>query len=68
MSLDEDPQSSSIKYFPGAMRLYRGGSTFIDKFHMDEFSNHRASNIYYPFASTGDWELGSWLLCSGLMR
>ena len=42
MSLDEDPQSSSIEYFPGAAQTYRGGSTFIDKFHADEFSNHRA--------------------------
>ena len=66
MSLDEDPQSSSIEYFPGATWTYRGGSTFIDKFHTDEFSNHRASNIYYLFTSAGDWELGLWLLCSGL--
>ena len=66
MSLDGDPQSSSIEYFPGATQMYRGGSAFIDKFHADKFSNHRASNIYYPFASAGNWELGSWLLCSGL--
>jgi len=65
-ALDRDPQSSSIEYFPGAVQTYRGGSAFINKFHADEFSNHRVSNIYYPFTSTGDWELGSWLLCSGL--
>ena len=66
MSLDRDPQSSSIEYFLGAAQTYRGGSAFINKFHADEFSNHRASNIYYPFASAGDWELGLWLLRSGL--
>ncbi|KAI6039430.1 hypothetical protein EDC04DRAFT_2526922, partial [Pisolithus marmoratus] len=32
----------------------------------DKFSNHQSLNIYYPFASRGDWELGSWLLHSGL--
>ena len=65
-ALDRDPQSSSIEYFPGATQTYRGGSAFIDKFHVDEFGNHRVSNIYYPFTSAGDWELGLWLLRSGL--
>ncbi|KAI6010464.1 hypothetical protein EDC04DRAFT_2871206 [Pisolithus marmoratus] len=47
--------SSLIKHFPGAMQ-----------FNADKFSNHWSSNIYYPFASRGDWELGLWLLHSGL--
>ncbi|KIM50983.1 hypothetical protein SCLCIDRAFT_33832 [Scleroderma citrinum Foug A] len=63
---EEDPQSSSIEYFPGAAKMYSGGSTFLDKFDTDEFSSCRSSNIYYPFASRGDWQLGSWLLRSGL--
>ncbi|KAI5992235.1 hypothetical protein EDD15DRAFT_2168646 [Pisolithus albus] len=46
--------------------MYKGGSTFINKFDADEFGQQRSSNIYYPFASRGDWELGSWLLRSGL--
>ena len=63
---EEDPQSSSIEYFPGAAKTYSGGSTFLNKFDTDEFSSCRSSNIYYPFASRGDWQLGSWLLRSGL--
>ena len=63
---DENFQASSINYFPGAAQTYNGGSTFINKFDTDEFSNQRTSNIYYPFASRGDWKLGSWLLHSGL--
>jgi len=59
-------QAGSIEYFSGATQTYNGGSTFISKFDTDEFSNQRTSNIYYPFASRGDWELGSWLLRSGL--
>ena len=62
----EDPQSNSIEYFLGAGKTYSGRSTFLDKFHMDEFNSCQSSNIYYPFASRGDWQLGSWLLCSGL--
>ena len=62
---EADPQSS-IEYFSGAAKTYSGGSTFLQKFNTDEFSNYRSSNIYYPFASRGDWQLGSWLLRSGL--
>ena len=61
-----DHQSSSIEYFPGAAKMYSGGSTFLEKFDMDEFNSCRSSNIYYPFASRGDWQLASWLLRSGL--
>ncbi|KAI6023119.1 hypothetical protein BKA83DRAFT_4027559, partial [Pisolithus microcarpus] len=51
---------------PGAAQMYNGGSTFVNKFDVDKFSEHRSLNIYYPFASSGDWELGLWLLCSSL--
>ncbi|KAI5985287.1 hypothetical protein EDD15DRAFT_2176081 [Pisolithus albus] len=63
---EENPDFSFIEYFPGAAQMYKGGSTFINKFDADEFGQQRSSNIYYPFASRGDWELGSWLLRSGL--
>ncbi|KAI6003153.1 hypothetical protein EDD15DRAFT_2385610 [Pisolithus albus] len=63
---EENPDFSFIEYFPGATQTYKGGSTFINKFDADEFGQQRSSNIYYPFASRGDWELGSWLLHSGL--
>ncbi|KAI6146028.1 hypothetical protein BKA82DRAFT_3981096 [Pisolithus tinctorius] len=38
----------------------------MDKFNGDQFSNLRASNLYYPFNSHNEWELASWLLRSGL--
>lgn len=63
---DPPERSSSTQYFPGAAHTYEGGKTFLDRFDADEFSKHRNSNIYYPFASRGDWELASWLLRSGL--
>ncbi|KAI6002572.1 hypothetical protein F5J12DRAFT_684197, partial [Pisolithus orientalis] len=42
------------------------GPTFMDKFNGNQFSNLQASNLYYPFNSHNEWELASWLLCSGL--
>ncbi|KAI5995118.1 hypothetical protein EDD15DRAFT_2165351 [Pisolithus albus] len=62
---DED-STLNFEYFPGAVQTYNGGSTFVNKFDVDKFSELRSSNVYYPFASSGDWELGSWLLRSGL--
>ncbi|KAI5983937.1 hypothetical protein F5J12DRAFT_729491 [Pisolithus orientalis] len=38
----------------------------MDKFNGNQFSNLQASNLYYPFNSHNEWELASWLLCSGL--
>ena len=61
----EDSQSSPIEFFPGAAQMFASGPTFLNRFDADEFSLYRSSNIYYPFASS-DWQLGSWLLCSGL--
>ena len=63
---DENFQAGYTEYFPGATQTYSGGSTFTNKFDMDEFSSQQTLNIYYPFASRGDWELGSWLLRSSL--
>jgi len=63
---EDNSESSPIEYFPGAAQAFVGGSTFLDRFEADQFSNCRSSNIYYPFASRGDWQMGSWLLRSGL--
>ncbi|KAI5984932.1 hypothetical protein F5J12DRAFT_688192, partial [Pisolithus orientalis] len=52
--------------FEGAAKMFGLGPTFMDKFNGDQFSNLRASNLYYPFNSHNEWELASWLLCSGL--
>ena len=52
--------------FEGAARSFRGGTTFMDKFNRDQFSDIRKSNLYYPFASRSEWELALWLLHVGL--
>ena len=52
--------------FPGASARYGRGPTFMENFDSDRFSEERAVNPYYPFASRSDWEMGAWLLRSGL--
>ena len=52
------------EYFPHAACVYDSGLTFMDQFNTDLFSTLRRSNLFYPFASWQDWELGSWLLRS----
>ena len=48
--------------FPGAGQTYGTGQTFMDKFDADQYAHYRSSNLYYPFASKAEWQLGSWLL------
>ena len=56
------PGVSDTEYFPHAAHVYDGGLTFMDQFNTDPFSAQRKMNLYYPFTSWQDWELGSWLL------
>ncbi|KAG1734062.1 uncharacterized protein EDB91DRAFT_1238466 [Suillus paluster] len=55
-----------IEHFRDAAKVYRCGQTFLDRFNMDPYAVHRKDNLYYPFMSRQDWELGSVLLCSSL--
>lgn len=53
---------------PSAASVYGQGKTFMDEFRKDEFAHCReeTGNMYYPFASSAEWELGSFLLRSPL--
>lgn len=53
-------------FFPRAGQTYGDGQTFMDLFNTDCYTGQRANNVYYPFCTKGDWEMGSWLLQSGL--
>jgi hypothetical protein len=55
-----------VERFRNAAKVYRRGQTFWDRFNMDPYTAYRKDNLYYPFASRQDWELGSFLLCSSL--
>ena len=38
----------------------------MDDFFADKYGSLHHENLFYPFASGADWQLGSWLLCLGL--
>ncbi|KAG2103742.1 uncharacterized protein F5147DRAFT_808719 [Suillus discolor] len=59
VNLESDVLGSTAK-------VYGRGQTFQDQFNVDAYAAHCKENIYYPFASLQDWELGSFLLHSSL--
>ena len=68
--LDDEYRSQNHDYykevFTDAGARYGRGSTFMEQFDNDRFSEERANNLYYPFANRADWEIGEWLLRSNL--
>ncbi|KAG2090007.1 uncharacterized protein F5147DRAFT_748281 [Suillus discolor] len=63
---DQVSEKPYVEHFEGAAKVYQCGQTFQDRFNMDPYSHYRKDNLYYPFASLQDWELGKFLLCSSL--
>jgi hypothetical protein len=55
------PTLPVTEVFLGAAMTYGLGKSFMDVFDNDEHACHRVDNMFYPFASEQDWELGSWL-------
>ncbi|KAG9310636.1 hypothetical protein JVU11DRAFT_9210 [Chiua virens] len=67
MDVDPIPQDSLMEEFPGAAATFgQGRTTFLQRFDDNQFLEEQHSNLYYPFASHPDWELGVWLTQSGL--
>ena len=63
----QQPQQSDTRVeFTGAAKAYGRGKTFMDRFDEDQYAGFRATNVHYPFAGRNEWELGSFLLSSGL--
>jgi hypothetical protein len=56
-----DPGVSPHVKFPFSGHIFSQGDSFMDNFYADKFSDHRTSNVYYPFASRDEWELGAFL-------
>ena len=42
------------------------GDGFMGTFYNNTHAEERASNIYFPFQSKGEWEIASFLSSSGL--
>ena len=55
-----------IEYFSGASEVFGQGETYMDLYDKDEYAERRKKIPYYPFASQPEWEMGSYLLKSGL--
>jgi hypothetical protein len=55
-----------VEYHPDVPQTFPGGKTFMDNFFSDKYGSLHWGNLFYPFASQEDWQLGSWLLRSGL--
>ena len=62
-----DPHQEIVEEFPGAAAIFLcQPNLFLNHFDRDQFSQEHHSNLYYPFTSCVDWEMGLWLTCSGL--
>lgn len=55
-----------IEQYSSASEIHGHGPTFMELFYRDTHSQHRADNVFYPFASKQDWEIASWLVRSNL--
>lgn len=64
----DGPSSTSpfFETYPGAAQTFGHATTFMDLFDTDPHSDKRRDHPYYPFASRGEWQLASFLLCSDL--
>jgi len=60
------PNNPLEEEYTGAAKVYGQGQTFMDRFGADIYAEHRETNLYYPFASKGDWEIGNFLEGSSL--
>lgn len=55
-----------VQEYDGAARTFGPGTTFMQQFDSDKFAEERTQNLYYPFTSRAEWELGAFLLRSDL--
>jgi hypothetical protein len=62
---EPDPPLPRTK-FPTASKIYGRAKSFIDCLNDDKYAPYRVQNPYYPFADQEEWELGSFLLRSGM--
>ncbi|KAH9010154.1 hypothetical protein EDB85DRAFT_1880639 [Lactarius pseudohatsudake] len=62
----DGPGKPFIQEYVGAAREYGRGTTFMQGFDRDPYSQERKKNLYYPFASRGEWEMATFLLRSSL--
>ena len=64
--VQDDPDMPPPMKFPSASHVFGEGQGFMSNFHMDKFAEHCTRNIYYPFTSRDEWELGAFLTQSNM--
>ncbi|KAI6114585.1 hypothetical protein EDD16DRAFT_1521008 [Pisolithus croceorrhizus] len=61
-----DMWQSFTSIHPGCGTSFPGGSTFMDSFWQDAHTKEWRENLFYPFASSEEWQFSSWCMCLGL--
>jgi hypothetical protein len=62
-----DPAQSHVREdYPNPPDTYPSTKTFMRQFDQDPHAAHRTKNLYYPFASRGEWQLGFFLISCGM--
>ncbi|KAJ7114401.1 hypothetical protein C8R44DRAFT_832941 [Mycena epipterygia] len=62
----EDMPKSWREEYPDAGLILEEGPSFMQTFHQDKYADQRADNLYYPFATSEEWQLASFLSRSSL--
>ncbi|KIK29651.1 hypothetical protein PISMIDRAFT_74571, partial [Pisolithus microcarpus 441] len=58
-------QDHFMQVFLGASKNYKGRKTFMENFDDNLHAMKCQDNLYYPFASVGDWQMAEWIELSG---
>ncbi|KAI6104344.1 hypothetical protein F5141DRAFT_1216885 [Pisolithus sp. B1] len=61
-----DMWQSFTSIHPGCGTSFPGGSMFMDSFWQDAHTKEQRENLFYPFASSKEWQFSSWCMCLGL--
>ena len=72
MDLDSAPAASGPTQlhvredYPIPPSTWPSDATFMTQFDQDPYAAHRSKNLYYPFASRGEWQLAFFLTSCGM--
>ncbi|KAI6103220.1 hypothetical protein EV401DRAFT_2079615 [Pisolithus croceorrhizus] len=61
-----DMWQSFTSIHPGCGTSFPGGSTCMDSFWQDAHTKEQRENLFYPFASSEEWQFSSWCMHLGL--
>jgi hypothetical protein len=56
------------EYHPNRAQFKLGGENLLQRMDQDSLSEHRKTNVHYPFADRTEWELAQWLNSTSLTQ